>query len=103
MVQKDIDDVASIESTSTLDPWSKNLFEKEINGNEFSRFFVYEEDSKIVGYGGYWLIGNEITIVNIAVSMDKRRNGIGKVILKHLIVSGKAEGAVLATLSKRVQ
>lgn len=81
MKESDIDAVHEIESLCFAAPWSKNSFHDEIHSNICARYMVAVLNSKIVGYGGMWLIINEAHITNIAVHPDFRNLKIGSGIL----------------------
>jgi len=60
------------------------MFEREIS-LPISHFFVVKDDSKIVGYGGYWQIESETHLINLAVHPAYRSRGVGRQILNYLI------------------
>lgn len=78
MTIDDVDRVAEIENVTFSQPWSKKSFYTEINENNIAKYFVAVKENKIVGYGGFWHIINELHITNIAVDIDYRGLGIGQ-------------------------
>jgi [ribosomal protein S18]-alanine N-acetyltransferase len=101
MDESDISGVCSIESASFSLPWSKDLFLRDLKVNKSATFITAKENGKVVGYGGFWLLIDEINIVNLAVHPDCRRKGLGKEILTELLKLGKNKGAKIATLEVR--
>lgn len=85
LLEDDIDEMIEIEEECFAVPWSKGSFLTEIRENKLAKYFVAELDTKLVGYGGMWLILNEGHITNIAVREEYRGLGIGERILVSLI------------------
>ena len=74
---KDVDAVAAIEQETFARPWSRESFRQELTRNAVARYLVAEEDGKILGYAGAWVILDESHITNIAVREEARGRGIG--------------------------
>lgn len=82
----DLKDVLEIENLSFNDPWTEEMFEDEIkDGN----FYVVKDGQKIIGYGGFTFVLDEASLVNLAISLNYRRCGIGTKLLKHIIKMAK--------------
>lgn len=84
--------------------WSKNIFKIELS-NQFSRYYVFEkvnEEKKIIGYIGCWLIGEEGHITTLVVSQKYRRNHIADILLYNLIQSLQKEDINWLTLEVKV-
>jgi ribosomal-protein-alanine N-acetyltransferase len=95
-----LSDVLEIERLSFKTPWSKFAFIHEIEF-EKSVFKVLKLKGRLVGYGGFWHILDEIHISNIAIHPDYRRRGLGKMLLTHLLEEAVARGAAKASLEVR--
>lgn len=93
-------DVVAIEEQSFPTPWTKALFEREI-AVPISHFFVVTDGAVLAGYGGYWLAGDEASIVNMAVHPQYRSRGVGRRILSFLLDDARARGARTAVLDVR--
>jgi ribosomal-protein-alanine N-acetyltransferase len=102
LAKHNLESVLEIEKLSFANPWNKEMFEKEIT-LEISNFFVAEISEKIVGYGGFWKMGEEADIVNIAVHPDFRSKGIGRKILEFILESAKKDGIKKVFLEVRSQ
>ncbi|MCX5781233.1 MAG: ribosomal protein S18-alanine N-acetyltransferase [Elusimicrobia bacterium] len=102
LTKHNLESVLEIEKLSFKNPWNKEMFEKEIT-LEISNFFVAEISEKIVGYGGFWKMGEEADIVNIAVHPDFRSKGLGKKILEFILESAKKDGIKKVFLEVRSQ
>lgn len=102
MVDKDLDEVMAIERASFPSPWSRELFQRELN-TPLAKAFVAQEFSlqKVVGYFCCWLVIPEVHILNIAVHPQKRRHGIGSNLLKYGLAYGWQKGGRHFTLEVR--
>lgn len=60
---------------------------KNINDNPFSKYLIYLENEKVVGYINYYLIYDRIEIASFNVLDVFQNNGIGSKLLENLINS----------------
>ena len=95
-----LDQVLAIEQTSFPEPWSRKLFEQEIN-HSASEFIVMLGDNKVIGYGGFWRVIDEAHITNVAILPELRRHGLGSRMLGRLLEIAREKGARRATLEVR--
>ncbi len=102
MQVEDIDRVFEIETNSFSSPWSKESFLQELVENTLAEYYVLVLDDDIVGYGGMWLILDEIHITNIAIDTAFRGRGYSKTLMDALIDFGHANGYHHMTLEVRV-
>lgn len=87
MQESHIDEILEIERRCFPDdPWTRNMFESELE-NKMSVFVcgVDEDSEKVAAYGGMWLIADLSEITNIAVAPAFQREGIGGRLLSLLI------------------
>lgn len=98
--RKNLPEVLAIESVSFPEPWPETLFLKEMD-QRGSYFVVFRLNSEMIGYGGFWLVMDEVHITNIAVHPLYRRQGYGSMILQHLVDAAVSRGAIMATLEVR--
>lgn len=64
--------------------WSINILKEDLKNNS-SRYIIAKIDNQIVGFAGIKIIFDEADIMNIAVKIDKRKLGIGSLMLQYLI------------------
>ncbi|MEI6845825.1 MAG: ribosomal protein S18-alanine N-acetyltransferase [Candidatus Firestonebacteria bacterium] len=101
MEESDLDEVARLEGQVFTLPWTRALFLRDLKENKSARFFTARENGVLAGYAGFWLLQDEMNIVNIAVHPESRRKGVGRALLKHILSAGLQEGAKIATLDVR--
>ncbi|MCT8136586.1 ribosomal protein S18-alanine N-acetyltransferase [Anaerobacillus sp. CMMVII] len=102
MVEADIDDVLIVENNSFATPWSRTAFVNEIRNNKFAHYLVVEDNGKIIGYCGVWVIVDEAHITNIAIHPLYRGQKLGEQLLVHGIELARTLGATKMTLEVRV-
>lgn len=95
-----IDMLLPMEHEAYPDPWSQGMFCQEIT-NQCSHFFMVFKGKTLVGYGGFWIMVDEIHITKLTVAKLFRRQGIGLRIVNFLLRLGKSLGATQARLEVR--
>lgn len=98
---EDIDEISRIENESFSTPWSKKSLEMEVARNPLSHYLVAVKNFHIVGYGGFWKIGDEGHIGNIAVERDSRHRGVGTLLMEKMVADAKDMGIKAMTLEVR--
>lgn len=101
LVESDLDDVVRIEQKSFSAPWTQKMFRDELVGNPFASLFVSREAGTIVGHVCYWVIFEELHIMNLAVNPDYRRRGIANAMMTQAITHACTQGAHSAMLEVR--
>ena len=102
MREEDIDQVLEVEHASFTTPWSREAFFNEIHNNKFAVYIVLEENEKIVGYCGTWVVIDEAHVTNIAIRPEYRGKKLGEALLSKLISTTREMGARSMTLEVRV-
>ena len=104
---RDLDDVLAIEQESFSEPWTRGMFEAELMGNPFGRFlgaFCHSEmppAKRLLGYICYWVVFEELRLMNLAVQPDHRRQGIASHLVRHAVEEGITQGTIRALLEVR--
>ncbi len=70
------------------DPWRAEDFQAAIS-TPGQIFFAALSDQKLIGFAGMWQILDEADILNIAVSPEYRRRGVGQALLQTLCTVGR--------------
>lgn len=92
MSHEHVDQVYAIEELSFFTPWSKKSIHSEVD-DPIGRYIVLTDKDKVVAYGGFWVVGPEANINNVAVTPDYRGRGISRLLMGRLIEMAKDEGA----------
>ena len=91
--KKDIEDIARIENSCFSVPWSLDAIEQEICENKLAKFFIAcDGEDNVVGFIGIWTLIDECQINKVAVLPEKRKLGIGKAILNHVLELTREQG-----------
>ncbi len=103
MTLRDIDAVAAIEQAAYTSPWTRTMFESELWETPFSFPYVVREEAnrRIVGYVLFWLVYDELHLMNLAVDPVWRRKGIGQELLRFALETGARRAVLTATLEVR--
>jgi ribosomal-protein-alanine N-acetyltransferase len=105
MRKVDIDQVLAIERNSFSMPWSRNLFLSEFRSPLVSTLFVSLSSTAperiVTGYIVFWLVADEMHILNLAVESGQRRRGIARRLVLTGIRHAYAKGARRALLEVR--
>lgn len=100
MRRADLDAVARIDRRCFPTPWLVSAYVTELS-NCSAAYFVARLDRQIVGYGGQWVIMDEVHITTLAVDPTHQRKKIGERLLLSLLEEGIVSGALRATLEVR--
>jgi ribosomal-protein-alanine N-acetyltransferase len=99
---RDVARVMEIEQEGFLHPWSRELIEREL-GHAWSQVLLAEdgEGGPVVGYIVFWLVHDEVHVLNVATALAVRRRGIGRALMEAAEGEGRRRGARIATLEVR--
>ena len=100
MMEKDVDEVLAIEQDVFPSPWTRRVFLEKLDDDD-SHFIVAREKEKLIGYGGFFMVGKAARLENLAVHPDFRRRGVATKLLKELFTMVKANGGDEMTLEVR--
>lgn len=84
----DLENIKDVLTTDFDDFWNYSILKGELNSKN-SIYFVAKDNEKIVGFAGMKIILDEAEIMNIVTKKDCRNQGIGKLLLKQLILESK--------------
>jgi ribosomal-protein-alanine N-acetyltransferase len=100
MRETDLPAVTQIEQETYSDPWSRQMFLEHLNSIS-SRNMVLEAQ-EIIGFSCTTLILHEImSIDNLTIKSDRRKQGLGSLLLGQIIKDGKDWRIVNFTLEVR--
>lgn len=96
----DLTAVCKIDEQSFFDAWSQSMWLDELN-NSLTTYLILEENDKVLGYAGFWLVAGEAQITRVAIDQDERERGLGTRLTAALINKAWELGAVAVTLEVR--
>lgn len=100
----DLDEVMDIERQSFRAPWSRQVFIEEVD-REWAHIDVIKERTSsggcVVGFCNYWLVRDEVHILNIAVHPQSRRAGHAARLLAHVVEFARRHHCRYITLEVR--
>jgi len=106
----DLDEVMEIERAAFKHPWSAELFRRELD-HDWSTILLAVEpltsapggrsSEHIVGFLIYWLVHDEVHVLNVAVDPQERRRGVARVLMAETERRAHAASASLLTLEVR--
>ncbi len=105
----DLDAVMEIERAAFRHPWSPELFRRELEHDWSTILVVVEPLTSAPGKGSeriaafliYWLVHDEVHILNVSVAPESRRKGIARMLMAEVEKRAHAASAALLTLEVR--
>jgi len=101
MRKRHLDQVYNIEENSFSIPWSRGEFENELR-NPITIYIVAMDGDEVIGYAGLWHVVNEGHIVNVAVKPERRRQGVGALLIGKLVEIAVEKEMIGLTLEVRM-
>ena len=98
---EDVSTIAELEKVCFSDPWSENSIASEVE-NPLSYWLVAEVDGIIAGYVGSQTVLDAADMMNLAVSPDYRRQGIGQALVNALVEHLQQNKVIALLLEVRV-
>ena len=102
MTPEDLDEILVIEQGSFADPWTVEVFRAELR-HSWSRCEVLREHEggPILGYIVFWIVADEIHLLNVAVDPAQRHHQHGRCLLDHMLACAREVSARFITLEVR--
>ncbi len=105
--ERDLDRILQIEQESFSAPWTRKMFEVELNENPFGHLYTARPATESLkpeiaaGYVCFWVVFEELRLMTLAIDCSARRRGVGTELLRYALVCGRFEGASRALLEVR--
>lgn len=105
MVMEDLEAVMEIQRVSFKNPWSTELFKRELT-HDWSTILLAEEAGpegkpRLLGFLIFWLVHDEVHILNVATMPAARNRGIARSLIRQALEKGRKAACTLATLEVR--
>ena len=101
-------DILHIEEACFSAPWTRKMLEAELSGNPFAYFLLAKQvppgevgSVSIVGYLCFWVVFEEVRLMNLAVIESMRHKGIARALVMQALEVGMAQAARCAVLELR--
>ncbi len=101
MTHAHIGEVAALEKATFSDPWSEKAFELLL-GEDAIGMVLCDDEGHVKAYGSMLWAPEEGQIINIAVSADSRRRGMGGAVVAALRTAAIENGCTQLSLEVRV-
>lgn len=92
---EDLDAIMEIERVSFPNPWSRELFMRELSNTISYQFIdkaMADGRETLVGYAILWIVADEGHILNIAIEPTLRRRGLARKFLDFILVFMEEKG-----------
>lgn len=104
---RDLDRILAIEQECFATPWTRRMLAAELEGsNPFSRVVTARlgdgPHGEIVGYICFWIVFDELRLMDLAVVQKRRRQGVARALVRYALACGREAGAERALLEVRV-
>ncbi len=98
----DVDTVMAIESVSFRAPMAARLLLEEM-GREWAHIDVVRDRATlgVVAFSNYWVVADEVHLLNLATHPEARRAGHASRLLAHIIEVGRTRSCRFVTLEVR--
>jgi ribosomal-protein-alanine N-acetyltransferase len=98
----DLDGILDVDAESFLRPWTREMYEAELNNPAVTRIFLIRtRDRAIAGYCATWFLLPEVHINNLAIRPELRRRGLATHLLGRVLQTALEAGGERATLEVR--
>jgi ribosomal-protein-alanine N-acetyltransferase len=97
----DLDSVMEIEKGSFRSPWSAQVFLEEMSRDWAHVDVLRDRAGTAVAFVNYWLVADEVHLLNIASHPERRRQGHASRLLAHIIAIGRDRACRVITLEVR--
>src|SRR5450830_1204474 len=100
MQRSDLEDVFALEQSVYPHPWSMANFEDSLNSN-YEAWVLRDRDGELLGYFLLMAVVDEAHLLNVAVSADKQRQGLGRFLLNQAVACARGQGMESVVLEVR--
>lgn len=97
----DLQVVTTIDRLAYPTPTRESLFRHELAENALAHYQVLEAGQRLIGFAGYWLVGDEVHISTIAVHPQWRGRHLGELLFLNILLAAYQHPACLVTLEVR--
>ena len=100
--EEDLAGVMEVDRSSFATPWSRKMYEAELQNTGISFIVVLRiPECRVAGYCSYRLVVDEVHINNVAVRTECRSKGFGRCLVEYALREGRNRGATRVLLEVR--
>ena len=88
MCEADLEETAAIEAKNFSRPWKISGFRDALLSDR-ALYLVAEEEGRILGYAGMWMVLDEGEITNVSVNPEDQGHHIGRALMEALLKEGE--------------
>jgi ribosomal-protein-alanine N-acetyltransferase len=102
--EADLPRIMEIEAAGFLHPWSEPMLRSELShawSVVLGAAEVAPGPERLLGYVIYWLVHDEVHVLNVATAPESRRRGVGRALMEQAAAHGRRRGCRLVTLEVR--
>ncbi len=96
-----LDDILAIERQCFSLPWTREQLASQLSGDRYIFLAAEDENGRALGYVGLMYVLDEGYISNVAVTPDRRREGIADMLLTELYARAEEKKLSFLTLEVR--
>jgi ribosomal-protein-alanine N-acetyltransferase len=94
-----LDELAAVEARAAQRPWPREVFAEELE-RSFSHVMVLR-DERILAFIVYWIVGDELQVLNLATDPNARRQGHAARLVEHAVAAARRGGCARLLLEVR--
>lgn len=99
MAEEDLDDIMEIEPHIYSHPWTRGNFSDSLLSGYSA--WVLLDGNDIIGYSLMMLVLDEAHLLNLSIAMRYQKQGLGRLLLEHMITIAKQHAAANMFLEVR--
>ena len=100
MSMADLDGIMLIEPTLYSHPWTRGNFSDSLNSGYSA--WVLCENKDMIAYALMMMVLDEAHLLNISVAKSHQKQGLGKLMLQHMLDKARGHGAANMFLEVRI-
>ncbi|HIA04130.1 MAG TPA: ribosomal-protein-alanine N-acetyltransferase, partial [Myxococcales bacterium] len=101
MTAEDIDAVVLLEQGAFADPWNTRDFVSELKNPRSNVQLLRNSRGTLLGHVVFWVVLDQVEVLDIAVAIEHRRQGYGRLLMEHVVAMSQKQGCNLISLEVR--
>ena len=101
MLRSHLAEVLALEARAFDDPWTEAHFVGELNNRVSHVDLLRDVDGVLCGYIVYWIVVDQVEILDVATDPDRRRRGLGRRLVEHVRTEATRQDCVSISLEVR--